>query len=130
MAKQHSNWSLIWRSILTISKGQYVGALVAWLMVFGLGASTIMEINYITALGLAAGILTTLAYLPQVIKTWQSKSAQALSWSMLIILCIGIVLWLVYGFAVRDIPIIAANMFTLLLASIILALKIRYRNDG
>lgn len=89
-----------------------------------------MEINNITTLGLAAGLLTTIAYLPQVIKTWKSKSAQDLSWSMLIVLCIGIVLWLVYGFSVRDIPVIAANILTLLLVSIILVLKIRYKNEG
>ena len=89
-----------------------------------------MEINYLTTLGLAAGLLTTIAYLPQVIKTWKSKSAQDLSWSMLIVLCIGIVLWLVYGFSVRDIPVIAANILTLLLVSIILVLKIRYKNEG
>jgi MtN3 and saliva related transmembrane protein len=89
-----------------------------------------MEINYLTTLGLAAGLLTTIAYLPQVIKTWKSKSAQDLSWSMLIVLCIGIVLWLVYGFSVQDIPVIAANILTLLLVSIILVLKIRYKNEG
>jgi MtN3 and saliva related transmembrane protein len=89
-----------------------------------------MEINYLTTLGLAAGLLTTIAYLPQVIKTWKSKSAQDLSWSMLIVLCIGIVLWLVYGFSVQDVPVIAANILTLLLVSIILVLKIRYKNEG
>jgi MtN3 and saliva related transmembrane protein len=89
-----------------------------------------MEINYLTTLGLAAGLLTTIAYLPQVIKTWKSKSAQDLSWSMLIVLCIGIVLWLVYGFSVQDIPVIAANILTLLLVSIILVLKIRYNNEA
>jgi MtN3 and saliva related transmembrane protein len=89
-----------------------------------------MEINYITTLGLAAGLLTTIAYLPQVIKTWKSKSAQDLSWSMLIVLCIGILLWLVYGFSVQDVPVIAANVLTLILVSIILVLKIRFKNEG
>lgn len=89
---------------------------------------TDMEIDFITTLGLAAGILTTIAYLPQVIKTWKSKSAKDLSWSMLIVLCIGIVLWLVYGISVRDVPIIAANVVTFMLASIILILKIRYKD--
>jgi MtN3 and saliva related transmembrane protein len=85
-----------------------------------------MEIDFITTLGLTAGLLTTIAYLPQVIKTWKSKSASDLSWSMLITLCTGIVLWLVYATYVQDIPLIAANIVTLLLASIILILKIRY----
>ncbi|MBE9038791.1 SemiSWEET transporter [aff. Roholtiella sp. LEGE 12411] len=86
-----------------------------------------MEFDFTTTLGLVAGVLTTIAYVPQLIKTWQSKSAHDLSWSMLIILCTGIILWLVYGTSVHDVPIIAANIVTLLLASIILVLKIKYR---
>lgn len=86
-----------------------------------------MEFEPITALGLFAGVLTTIAYLPQLIKTWKSKSAADLSWSMLIILCIGIVLWLAYGLIVWDIPILVANVVTLIFASIILTLKIRYK---
>ncbi|KJH70450.1 SemiSWEET family sugar transporter [Aliterella atlantica] len=89
-----------------------------------------MDINFTTTLGLVAGVLTTIAYLPQLIKTWQSKSADDLSWSMLIILCVGIILWLVYGFSVRDIPIVAANIVTFVLASIILVLKIRYKQEA
>jgi MtN3 and saliva related transmembrane protein len=85
-----------------------------------------MEIDFITTLGLTAGLLTTIAYLPQLIKTWKSKSASDLSWSMLITLCTGIILWLVYGAYVQDIPLIAANIVTLVLASVILVLKIRY----
>lgn len=89
-----------------------------------------MEINFTTTLGLVAGVLTTIAYLPQLIKTWQSKSADDLSWSMLIILCAGIILWLVYGFSVHDIPIVAANIVTFMLASVILVLKIRYKQEA
>jgi MtN3 and saliva related transmembrane protein len=79
-----------------------------------------------TALGLVAGAMTTVAYLPQVIKTWRSKSGDGISWGMMIILCLGITLWLVYGVYVHDLPVICANGVTLLLASLILGLKIRY----
>lgn len=85
--------------------------------------------NLITVLGLVAGTLTTAAYLPQLIKTWRSKSAGDISWSMLITLCLGIVLWLVYGVYVHDMPVILANIVTLLLTSVILMLKIRYRSS-
>ena len=88
-----------------------------------------MDSHLTTTLGLVAGVLTMLAYSPQLIKTWQSKSAGDLSWSMLIILCAGIILWLVYGFSVHDIPIVAANIVTFVLASIILVLKIRYKQE-
>lgn len=88
-----------------------------------------MELDFITVLGLVAGTLTTIAYLPQLIKTWRTKSANDLSWSMLITLCVGIVLWLVYGAYARDIPVLFANVVTLVLSSIILVLKIRYRQS-
>ena len=88
------------------------------------------ESNYITTLGLIAGVLTTIAYLPQLIKTWQTKSAHDLSWSMLIVLCAGIVLWLVYGFYIQNIPIIAANIVTFVFTSMILVLKIKYKQES
>lgn len=89
-----------------------------------------MTDNYITTLGLIAGVLTTIAYLPQLIKTWRSKSAHDLSWTMLIVLCTGIILWLVYGVYVHDIPIIAANIVTFIFAGMILVLKIRYKSEA
>ena len=88
------------------------------------------EFNYITTLGLIAGVLTTIAHLPQLIKTWQTKSAHDLSWSMLIVLCAGIILWLVYGFYIQNIPIIAANIVTFVFTSMILVLKIKYKQES
>ena len=88
-----------------------------------------MEVDLATTLGITAGILSTIAYLPQVIKTWKSKSAQDLSWNMLIILCIGIILWLIYSISIRDVPMTAANAVTLLLTSVILTMKIRYSSS-
>ena len=89
-----------------------------------------MEIDLTTTLGITAGILSTIAYLPQVIKTWKSKSAQDLSWNMLIILCTGIILWLIYSISIHDVPMTAANVVTLLLTSVILTLKIRYSSKS
>ncbi len=85
-----------------------------------------MEIDFTTAVGLTAGVISTLAFVPQLIKTWKSKSAHDLSWSMLFILCTGITLWLVYGLVISDVPVIAANAVLLVLVSVILVLKIRY----
>jgi MtN3 and saliva related transmembrane protein len=79
-----------------------------------------------TALGLVAGSLTTLAYFPQVLKTWRSRSADGMSWSMLVILCLGIGLWLIYGLYAHDTPVIVANLLTLFFSSAILVMKIRY----
>lgn len=83
--------------------------------------------NSIQVIGLLAGSLTTAAFLPQVIKTWKSRSAKDLSLGMFSIFCLGVAMWLVYGFAVNDVPVIAANMLTLLLASTLLFFKLRFK---
>ncbi|MEO7989095.1 MAG: SemiSWEET transporter [Chryseolinea sp.] len=83
--------------------------------------------NTIQLLGLAAGMLTTIAFLPQVIKTWKSRSAKDLSLGMFSLFCAGVVLWLTYGILVRDIPVIAANFMTLMLASTLLFFKLRFK---
>src|SRR5688572_13677456 len=54
--------------------------------------------NAIQILGLVAGALTTAAFLPQVIKTWKSRSAKDLSLGMFSLFCLGVAMWLVYGF--------------------------------
>lgn len=83
--------------------------------------------NAIQVLGLVAGSLTTAAFLPQVVKTWKSRSAKDLSLGMFSLFCLGVATWLVYGLVVRDIPVIAANMLTLLLASTLLFFKLKYK---
>ncbi|HET9486405.1 MAG TPA: SemiSWEET transporter [Chryseosolibacter sp.] len=83
--------------------------------------------NSVQILGLLAGALTTAAFLPQVVKTWKSRSAKDLSLGMFSLFCLGVTMWLVYGFAVNDIPVIAANLLTLLLASTLLFFKLRFR---
>ena len=85
------------------------------------------NMNAIQVLGLLAGSLTTAAFLPQVFKTWKSRSAKDLSLGMFTLFCLGVALWLIYGLAVRDIPVIAANLLTLLLASSLLYFKLRFR---
>ena len=83
--------------------------------------------NLITILGLVAGTLTTLAFLPQLLKIWQTKSAKDISFNTLIIFNIGIFLWLIYGIYLNALPIILANLFTLIFNMIIVWLKIRYK---
>jgi MtN3 and saliva related transmembrane protein len=85
-----------------------------------------MSSEYITLIGLAAGTLTTVSFLPQLIKTWQCKSARDLSYAMLLSFGSGVVLWLVYGLYLRALPIILANAVTLALIVAILLLKVRY----
>ena len=84
--------------------------------------------NFIQILGLTAGSFTTIAFLPQVIKTWKSGSAKDLSLGMFSFFCLGVLLWLIYGIMVSDIPVIAANLVTLVLASILLYFKLRFKD--
>jgi MtN3 and saliva related transmembrane protein len=78
-------------------------------------------------LGLLAGTLTTAAFLPQVIKTWRSRSAGDISLVMFALFSLGVLLWIVYGFSVGAVPVIVANVITLLLSMTILVFKIRYK---
>lgn len=78
-------------------------------------------------LGISAGILTTISFLPQVIKTWKSRSAKDLSLGMFSLFCLGVVLWLAYGILVSDIPVIIANLMTLVLASTLLFFKLSFK---
>ncbi len=77
-------------------------------------------------IGLLAATLTTTAFLPQMIKTWKTKSAKDVSYTMLITFITGVFLWLIYGIMAADIPVILANTFTLLFNLTILYLKIKY----
>lgn len=80
-----------------------------------------------TLIGLAAGFCTTVAFLPQVIKTWKSKSAKDLSLGMYLIFCSGVLLWLTYGILISDLPIILTNAATLSLALSILFFKLSFK---
>ena len=71
-------------------------------------------------IGLVSAGLTTTAFLPQVIKTWRTRSTADLSPLMFSLFCIGISGWLIYGFLVNDLPIILANIVTICLAGIIM----------
>lgn len=81
--------------------------------------------DLITSLGLLAGTLTTLAFLPQLVKTWRTQSAKDLSFTWLILFVSGVSLWLVYGILIRSLPVIGSNAVTLLLTLIILGFKLR-----
>ena len=78
-------------------------------------------------LGMVAGTLTTVAFVPQVLKTWRSKSAKDVSYSMFLIFTAGVLCWLFYGIVINAAPIIIANSVTLVLAFTMLVMKFIYR---
>ena len=78
-------------------------------------------------IGVAAGTLTTLSFVPQVLRTWRTKSTEDVSLWMLLAFNGGITLWLTYGLVLRKPSIIYANGITLALSLTLLGMKLRYR---
>ena len=75
--------------------------------------------------GSLAGCLTTIAFIPQVVRTWKTRSAQDISLFMFLLFSCGVLLWLTYGIMLHALPIIVANGITLVLSTSILAMKVR-----
>ena len=84
----------------------------------------------VDSLGLVAGTLTTIAFVPQVLKIWVSKSAEDVSILMFAVFSLGVLLWLAYGIALGAWPIIVANVVTLVLSVLVMVLKYRYRDHS
>lgn len=83
--------------------------------------------NFVSVIGFLAATFTTVAFIPQAVKTIRTKQTQDISFWMYIILIIGILLWLTYGIYQRDWPIILANSVTFVLVVPILVLKIIHK---
>lgn len=80
----------------------------------------------IEILGLIAGGLTTIAFIPQVYKTWKTKSAKDVSLHMFIIFVTGVTLWIIYGI-IKDVPaVLFSNIAIFIFATIQILLKIKY----
>ena len=82
--------------------------------------------SWVDIVGYIAATCTTIAYLPQVIMVWRSKDASGVSWGMVLLLCIGLSLWLVFGLAIHRLPVILVNGLTLLLTGTMVVLKLKY----
>jgi MtN3 and saliva related transmembrane protein len=85
-----------------------------------------MSVETIEIIGLIAGALTTLAYVPQVVKVWRSRSARDISLGMFLLMNCGIALWLVYGLLIGSPGLIAANFLTLGLTAAVLVAKLKF----
>ena len=85
------------------------------------GVSVVSIIGYLAAFG------TTVSFLPQAVKTIQTKDTSGISLPMYLLFTIGTLLWLIYGVMAASFPVAVANSITLIFASIILIYKIRYK---
>lgn len=75
--------------------------------------------------GAVAGALTTVAFVPQVVKTWRTRSTRDISLAMWLAFWCGVALWTVYGLILSAWPIVVANVLTLILSGIVLVIKLR-----
>lgn len=89
-----------------------------------LNADHAME--FVTALGLLAGTLTTVSFVPQVLRILITRDTRAISLGMYALFSVGVLLWLLYGLLLGEIPIILTNAVVLVLAGAVLALKLRH----
>lgn len=83
-----------------------------------------LDLPMVENLGIAAGCLTTGAFLPQVLRTYITRSTQDISKGMFILMCLGIAMWIAYGVLAGSFSVVAANCVSLALTASILAMKI------
>jgi len=83
--------------------------------------------DIIALAGYLAGTLTTISFVPQVIRTWKLKETKDFSLTMLLLFAAGMLLWTAYGIWINSLPIIAANTGTFGLVLFLLWMKIKYR---
>ena len=86
-----------------------------------------MPLTLSDLVGFAAGALTTIAFVPQVLHSWQTRDLSGVSLKMYGLFTAGVALWLVYGIAIGSWPIILFNVITLVLAGVVLALKVIHK---
>lgn len=83
--------------------------------------------TWIEAVGYLAAVCTTISFLPQAVKTLHTKDTSSISLAMYAVFTFGTAAWLIFGIFSGNWPVTAANAVTLILASLILYLKIKYR---
>ncbi|MFH1836826.1 MAG: SemiSWEET transporter [Candidatus Omnitrophota bacterium] len=88
-----------------------------------------MEYIHVKTIGFIAGSMTTLSFLPQIIKIVKTRCVRDISLCMYIMLATGIFLWLVYGTLIKELPVILANSIAFVLCFFVIIAKIKYDNE-
>lgn len=82
-----------------------------------------------TTIGLVAGTLTSIAAIPQLIKTLKTRHVRDISIWQPLLLAFGVALWMVYGILINDLPLIVANITPLLCNTVLTGMKMRYGGE-
>jgi MtN3 and saliva related transmembrane protein len=86
----------------------------------------VTNLDFVSVVGFLAGVLTTAANVPQVWKTYRDKSAEGLSFRMLLSLCVGLALWMTYGFLTDSLPLILTNAIGTVLIFCLILMKWKF----
>tara|TARA_B100001750_G_C15101807_1_gene395776 strand:- start:233 stop:505 length:273 start_codon:yes stop_codon:yes gene_type:complete len=86
-------------------------------------------LNYIEAIGLFAGFLGLIAWLPQIYRIWIKRKADAISLPTFLIITIALALWLLYGILIDSLSLIISNSLTLLIILIVLIGAWKVQNE-
>jgi MtN3 and saliva related transmembrane protein len=86
-----------------------------------------VDLSATSLVALLAGTLTTIAFVPQVVRAWRTQSVEDLSLAMLLTFSSGVALWVYYGMLVKEPPMILTNGVTLFLALMLVGMKLRGR---
>ena len=86
--------------------------------------------DWIQFFGYFGSFLTSITFIPQVYKAWQSKSVGDLSTWMMLIVVLSTIVWLAYGFGIKSGPVILANSIVLLLSLVLLYFKSIFKTDN
>jgi MtN3 and saliva related transmembrane protein len=81
----------------------------------------------VQAIGMVAAFLTTASFIPQAIQVIKTKDTSGISLTMYSMFVLGVFLWAIHGFIIQDTAVIVANIITFILASIVLAYKLKYK---
>lgn len=79
----------------------------------------------VTALGLASGAMTTLSFLPQVVRAVRTGSTADLSWAWLVMFAVGIVGWVSYGLLISNVAVTVTNVVVMCLVGVLIVVKAR-----
>lgn len=85
--------------------------------------------NLVEYIGYFGSFLTSITFIPQVYKSWQSKSVGDLSTWMISIVVTSTIVWLIYGFAIKSGPVIVANLVVLVLTLVLLYFKQTFKKQ-
>jgi MtN3 and saliva related transmembrane protein len=95
-------------------------------MIFAAMTCAAMPSGLVKAIGAAGAVLTTLCWVPQAAKIIRERDTRAISLPGTTLCVIGVLLWLIYGLAIVDAPLIGSSIVTFAMTFIILVLKIRH----